>query len=131
MSCNDVCVVMDYDCCNEFYRDGFRHARKEHRCCECGETIAKGSYHHHATGKAHGEFWENRTCSECHEIRVVFSCDGWVFGELWESVDDQLFSRWDEMKAIDCLSRLTTQSAIDKMRGKYAEYRREWGDEAQ
>src|SRR5947207_2882218 len=99
MSCADTCVVMDPDCSNEFYRAVERRAAKPHRCCECGDVIVKGERHHYATGKTDGEFWDNRTCLVCHEIRTTFCCDGWVFETLWESIRDQLFREWNDMKA--------------------------------
>lgn len=124
MSCRDVCLWMDSDyCSNEFYAEQERRAAKPHRCCECHGEIAKGERHHYAAGKTDGCFFDERTCLPCHEIRKTFACEGWIFGELWESIRDQLFGSWDDMKAIDCLARLETQSAIDKMRAEYATYR--------
>lgn len=38
------------------------------------------------------------------------------------AVGQWMFPCWDEMVAIDCLARLTSQAAIDKMRARYAEY---------
>lgn len=125
MSCNDVCVEMDpWDCPgNAFYRESMPRARKPHRCEECHGVIAKGDSHHYATGKSDGEFWQARTCAPCHEIRKTFSCGTWVIGMLWESVDEQVFPKWDEMVAIDCLARLTTDAAIEKMRARYFAFR--------
>lgn len=123
MGCNDICVVMDYDGANEFYTEAVRRARKSYRCCECGDSITVGDSHHYAAGKSDGHFWEYRTCASCEEIRKEFSCGSWIFGELWASVDDQLFPEWNEMTAIDCLAKLTTDRAIEKMRAQYQRYR--------
>lgn len=121
MSCQDVCVWMEADgYSNEFYREETRRAAKPHRCCECQRVIEKGESY--ATGKTEGDFFEARTCAPCDEIRRVFCCEGWVFGELWEAIEDQLFSTWDAMKAIDCLAKLTTEAAVNHMRAKYADY---------
>ena len=123
MSCQDQCVVMDYyDVTNDFYRETTRRAAKPHRCCECGEAIAVGEIHEYVTGKSEGDFWQNRTCAACAEIRKAFCCGSWLFTELWESIRDQLFPQWNEMTAIDCLAKLTSDAAIAKMRAKYAEY---------
>lgn len=128
MSCTDTCLYMggdDYP--GEFYRDATPRAAKSHRCCECGGVISKGAAHHYATGKWDGEFQAFRTCAACHEIRTVFGCDGWAFCALWDSVNEQMFCEWDEMKAIDCLARLKTQPAIAKMRTRYAAWKRTHG----
>lgn len=122
MSCNDVCVTMDADGIGEFYHEAMRRARKPYKCCECYEPIAVGELYQCASGKWEGEMFSERTCAECAEIRAAFACGGWIFGELWESVREQLFWHWDEMKAIDCLARLKTDAAIAKMRAEYAQY---------
>lgn len=122
MSCQDVCVVMDYDCVNDFSSEAIRRAAKPHKCCECGDAIAVGDSHHYCAGKTDGEFWYERTCAPCHEIRKTFCCDGYVLLTLWDEIRDQLFPKWNEMVAIDCLARLTTDAAIAKMRAAYAQY---------
>lgn len=124
MSCNDVCVVMDYDGSNEFYAEAMRRARKAHKCCECGDPIAAGDLYHYASGNSDGDFFTAKTCASCEEIRKAFCCDGWEFTTLWEAISDQLFPYWDPMKAIDCLAKLTTDAAIAKMRERYADFQR-------
>ena len=123
MSCQDVCVAMEYDGSNEFYREAVRRAAKPHWCCECGHAIAAGDRYHYASGKSDGDFFDAHTCLACAEVRQTFACGGWVFGELWESINDQVFSEWDDMKAIDCLARLKSDAAIEKMRSMHARYR--------
>lgn len=122
MGCQDACVSMDYEGSSDFYRAETRKARKPHRCCECREVINVGEVHQYVAGKSDGEFWEDRTCAACHEIRRVFVCGAHVLETLWEEIGYQLFPEWNEITAIDCLARLTTQAAIDKMRAKYADY---------
>lgn len=122
MSCQDVCVVMDHDGGNDFFREVTRRAAKPHRCCECSDPIAVGESHEYAAGKSDGMFWDYRTCAACVEIRKTFVCHMFVFETLWEEINDQLFREWNEMVAIDCLARLTTERAIEKMRAKYADY---------
>ncbi len=122
MSCQDVCVDMDYDAgANEFYIERWRKAAKPHRCRECGREIVKGERHQVASGKSEGSVWSVRTCAECAEIREAFCCGAWIFGQLWEAIRDQVFADWDEMKAIDCLAKLS-DAAVAKMRAEYAEY---------
>jgi hypothetical protein len=73
-----------------------RKARKEHRCCECRETIAKNAKYEYVSG-----IWDRtpsawKTCLSCVEIRDHFSCEGWVFGELWNDLEENFFP---DMKA--------------------------------
>lgn len=125
MSCSDTCVVMDSDYCStDFYREVPRRAAKPHRCCECKDAIQVGDSHRYATGKSDGMFWDYRTCEPCYEIRKTFVCSSWLFGELWDSIDEQMFWKWNEMVAIDCLARLASQPAIDKMRAQHALYQK-------
>lgn len=124
MSCKDVCVyVGDYDGLNEFYSEAIRKARKPYKCCECGNPIAVGDQYERVSGKYDGEIFSERTCLPCVEIRKAFACGGWVCGELWESIRDQLFPSWDAMQAIDCLAKLTTDAAMAKMKVEYAKFR--------
>lgn len=124
MSCQDQCVSSYSDAATEFYSDAMRKAAKPYTCEECGDAIAKGDRYEYASGKTEGDFWTFRTCATCVEIRNAFCCDGWVLTTLWEEIRDQLFSQWDEMKAIDCLAKLESPAGIAKMRAKYAEYQK-------
>ena len=53
----------------DVFRETFPRARKDYRCCECGERIAPGYRHHLATGKWAGEWLSYRTCGGCHDVR--------------------------------------------------------------
>lgn len=123
MSCKDVCVTMDYDGGNSFESEEVRRARKQYKCVECRETIAIGDKYHYEVGLNDGHFFTNRTCEPCYEIRSAFCCGAWIFGDLWQEIDEQLFPYWDAMKAIDCLAKLTTDKAIAKMRAAYADFK--------
>ena len=84
-----VCVsVSDYDYDQpELYKDKIVKARKEHKCCECGERIAIGERHEHAKGKWDGNWDSYRTCLFCTKLRAELCCfGGWIFGELRELV---------------------------------------------
>lgn len=124
MSCQDVCLAAyDYES-PEFYAQSHPRAAKEHKCCECGDVIPKGARHLYARGKSDGMFWDYRVCAACDEIGRAFYCDGGqCFTALWDDICDQMFPRWNEMVAIDCLAKLTTDEAVAKMRAKYAQYR--------
>ena len=59
----------------EFFALNFRRARKEHRCCECGEVIPIGTQYEYISGKWCGDFETFKTCPTCARIRVDF-CSG-------------------------------------------------------
>ena len=74
-----------------FMTDKVRVARKEHRCTECGETIRVGSRYENTAGVWAGQFSVWKTCASCKDIRDNLTCDGtWIYGELWETVNDAL-----------------------------------------
>lgn len=125
MSCTDACIyVGDYDG-PEFWREEVRRARKPYKCDECRDPIAFGELYQYVSGKWDGEISAYRTCLTCAEVRAVFSCDGFALMTLWDDIREQMFPEWDDMKAIDCLAKLKTQAAIDKMRARYDEYRKD------
>lgn len=75
-----------------FYSTTRPRAGKEHRCCECGETIAKGTVHELCSGKWDGSFGSYRTCLSCVEIRDHFACSsGWYFTCVWEQLEANFF----------------------------------------
>lgn len=111
------------DCdAGEFSDSKLVRARKQHECIECRAPIATGESYEYAKGRSDGFFWDSHTCVACIEIRRAFVCGNWLIGCLWEEIRDQLFPEWNEMTAIDCLAKLTTDATIAKMRAKYAEY---------
>jgi hypothetical protein len=62
---------MSWDFCegySEFYSETFPRAAKEHKCCECGKVIPKGSKHLYARGKYEGDFWTERQCMYCRDF---------------------------------------------------------------
>lgn len=71
-------------------------AAKEHHCTECRETIAKGSSHEYAKGLWDGEWSTYRTCLSCVEIRTHFGCNGWIYGQLWQDLEENFYP---DMKA--------------------------------
>lgn len=122
MSCNDVCMTVEDDGTTAFCNQVERRARKGYRCEECRTAIAVGEKYEYLSGKFDGDFMTARTCLVCVEIRGAFYCGGFMIGTLWDDVREQMFPLWNEVTAIDCLARLTTQPAIDKMRAEYAKW---------
>ena len=95
MSNCDVCISgPDFDGQPEFLHCEIRHARKPHTCCECGKEIKPSEQYEHVRGKWDGDMFTFDTCAPCYEIRDVFSCgEGYIFGELWCSMEDYAFER--------------------------------------
>ena len=122
--CADVCLDMGYDEPNEFYAAKTCVARKEHQCCECGERIATGAKYERANGKSDGAFWSFSTCVKCVEIREAFVCGSFVFEQLWETIGEEMFPRWNERGPWECLAKLTTDGARSLINHKYREWRK-------
>ena len=64
-------------------------ARKPHKCCECGETIAVGERYDSCRGKWDSGVQTMRTCLACVELRDSLAAldDGcFCFGELADAV---------------------------------------------
>lgn len=128
MSCQDVCIDMDYldhGDYPEFASEEIRRARKPHECIECRAEIKVGERHEFAKGRSDGDFWEARTCLSCLEIRGAFVCGGFAYSLLWETIREELFPKWDDVVAIDCLAKLKTKRAVAKMREQYAQYQQD------
>ncbi len=86
----------DYDNGPKFYRTTRPRARKEHCCTECRETIPIGAHYEHTTGKWDLSMCTQRTCLSCVEIRDHFACDGWIYGNVWNDLEENFFP---DMKA--------------------------------
>lgn len=57
-------------------------AAKEHECCHCKNTIAKGERHRCQTGK-YGDFMTHRWCADCCALmaRIVSAEDHTEYGD--------------------------------------------------
>jgi hypothetical protein len=80
----------------DVFTNTVRLAAKEHHCCECGETISRGARYEHARGRWDGNWNTHRTCLSCVEIRNHFACDGFIYEQLWEDLENYFFP---DMKA--------------------------------
>lgn len=58
----------------EYYDGKVVNARKEHRCCHCGEPIPKGTKYWCATGKFEGEWETYKSHVECNQIARDYAC---------------------------------------------------------
>ena len=122
--CADVCLSMEWaEDAPSFYSEVERKAAKSHKCCECRAGISVGARYQCATGKWDGAVTTFRTCLACAEIRTTFCCGAWVFGALWETVDDEMFPDWNtNLRDVECLARLKSDAATAKMRERYATF---------
>lgn len=85
LSANDECEAAS------FYQVRRPKAAKEHVCGECRERISTGDRYEYVTGVWDGLFDSYKTCLSCVEIRMHFQCNGWLFGQLWEDLQDNFF----------------------------------------
>jgi hypothetical protein len=61
------------------YTETLRKARKEHRCCECRETIKPGDSYHYTSGIWDGRACSFKLCAKCEALRQ------YIFGEDMEA----------------------------------------------
>jgi hypothetical protein len=69
--------------CPTMYHEEIVTARKPHRCCECGTTVAKGEKYESVSGMWDGQFDRIKTCIPCMEIRKKV-CEGISAGNCCE-----------------------------------------------
>lgn len=92
---------MDYNAEGpDAYKESWRKANKEHKCCACGEAIRKGDRYHYVSGIWDGEPSWFKHCARCwlmyeaivgnsdhgDEGQVVLTLD---CGMSWEEVFDE------------------------------------------
>lgn len=126
--CAEVCIDMDYGESNEFHAACMRTARKGHSCCECNRTIEPGERYEYAAGKYDGHFFAEKTCAECAAIRDALVCGSYVYGQLWEAIEEEVFPVWDRTGPWDCLAKIDLLSARQALQECYKVYREEAGD---
>ena len=78
-----------------------RKARKEHKCCECGEIIKVGEKYEYFSGCYDGKWWVYKTCEVCSNIRDDLCCDGYILGELWTAIWEALGTDYVTGESID------------------------------
>jgi hypothetical protein len=74
----------------EFYSEKqISRARTQHKCNECHRQIMPGEAYQSVSGKWDGDFYVNKTCAHCLELKNYVQahvpCFCWAFGELIES----------------------------------------------
>jgi hypothetical protein len=99
-------------------------AAKDHRCCECRETITKGTKHEVVKGMWDHSWSTYRTCLSCVEIRNHFACNGWIYGQVWSDIEENMFP---DMKAGGpCMEGLSPEA-----KGRLFELRLKWLEDSQ
>lgn len=91
ISCDCSINPYDYDGAPECSRTHWRKARKQHKCCECRLPIEPGDRYQYISGVWDGRPDSFKTCAPCAQIRTEYCPDGYIFGELrqtlWECLE--------------------------------------------
>ncbi len=91
-----------------------RRARKEHKCCECGQTINKGDLYQYSSGIWDGEPSSYKQCFSCNVISQAVLVhpayetdfnDGLAFGELREFFFGYLCTGFNGQKALNSFAK--------------------------
>jgi hypothetical protein len=106
------CVYVDYgDPMPEFYTTRKPTAKKEHKCCECHRTIKPSEKYEYVSGLWEKNFLILKTCSDCLSIRNEFFCEGWLYEDMKEALQEHLNSMDGNINE-DCLSALTPGARV-------------------
>ena len=82
----EACICIDVGDYATPYCQRYYTARKEHICCECGETINPGDKYEQVNGCWDGDWFTFKTCSVCRRIRDdLFNC-GYIHALLYEHI---------------------------------------------
>ena len=82
-NCN---IDFDPDQFPECFTEVMIKARKEHKCCECGDIIMPGQIYRREKGIWNGKWDCFDTCSVCSAIRDDYCSCGFIYGELSKSI---------------------------------------------
>lgn len=109
---------MNCTCAVDFDADGevtaeiecvLRKARKVHKCSECGRAILRHEQYEIYKGVCGGNFFTNKTCTDCMSIRDVFFPGGYWFRQIkWDFFD--LIIQKDGEVPEKCLAALTPRA---------------------
>lgn len=117
--CGGVCVLVDVDEPPELHSSKTRVARKKHECGECGGSIEPGEQYEHFAGLNDGRWWSAKTCAPCVEIRSVLMCEGWLFGTLWDDIEEQAFPEFAHVGVFECLAQLESKASRDLLAARF------------
>lgn len=76
------------------YSDRNIIARKEHVCIECRATIKRGERYKREKGIGfQGDTFSYATCMPCARIRAHYCSNGWIWGDLADTIQECI--GWD------------------------------------
>lgn len=108
-NCSCVYVGGDTDYGREFYQERIQKAKKEHICCECGETILPGQNYKKCVGSWEGEFFTYKICFVCSEIIDAFFCDGFFFEQTYDDLHSHILEIDGNIES-ECLANLSPKA---------------------
>jgi len=100
---------MHYEDCVEVVRDDTRIARKNHRCSECNEIIKAGNPYQYKFYIYEDSKTSHRTCMDCISVRNLFFCEGFVFEQMWNDLEDYIFETNGQILCCD-IRKLTPKA---------------------
>lgn len=107
MSCS--CIYVDTDTLAEFHSEKIQIARKQHKCCECGDIINPGEKYEYVCGCWEGDFSVYKTCEDCQNIRNEFFCEGWNYGFILGDLYEYIAQEGGQVSE-DCLLELSAEA---------------------
>ena len=118
-----VCIGIDYGDCDgpvELCETRWPKAVKEHVCVECSRAIPKGEIYQRCSGKFDGDFYDEKTCAECADIRDAFTCEvPPPFGQLWAEIREFVFPQANT----SCFDKMASAKAKEVFRKRWMEYK--------
>ncbi len=117
-----VCIGSEPDGMCDFFNKETRKARKEHTCCECLQIIHKREKYLASCGKYDSNFFSDKTCAICDEIKMAFldpQMNAMEPGSLWEEMRDYAFPELTTA----CFDRLSTPEAKAYLRDRWIEWK--------
>lgn len=63
----------DWDSTPSVHRKAWHKAKKEYKCCECGQAINAGQDYQKAVGVWEGNFSTYKSCERCADLREALS----------------------------------------------------------
>lgn len=85
-----MCMADDIESV-ELISEGWRKARKAHRCKECSREISAGERYLYETFQFNG-FKSHKTCEHCSVVRgwLTAECGGWVYAYVAEDIHEHV-----------------------------------------
>ncbi|NOR27523.1 MAG: hypothetical protein GQ540_03225 [Lutibacter sp.] len=102
-SCN---VSNSYDDCESRWGCCERKARVFHECYECGCEIAYGDTYWFHTLFGEDTISNFKYCNDCQNITWQFFKNGWMFGDIWDSLECYFDENWSEDLPSSCIIKL-------------------------